>query len=508
MKVMMFFIDGLGLGDDDPDRNPPHDRGDAGLPVAVGRKAAWQGRCPSGGPTWRRCPPTQPGRSRPAPERDGADRHLHRAERGTGDRAALNAYPTPSLKAILNEHSIFKRVVERGLRQFPLEQFGPEFFVWVAAGSPSTGPALPALGVDRRGPGRRASRCSGISTSCGGGRRSALTSTTTSSGSWAMTWIRSTPPRPAGGRPGWLPSTTSPSTSTSSPTRPATPATWRRPGGCWSGSTAFSGGLLEALPADHLLVITSDHGNIEDLSVKQHTQPRGHHFVRGPGRRRCGRAHPVAAGHRPGDPGRGGVALTGLRAEGAGTIRALRLNLWAGLFALLIMRGARTQHRYGRTHAANPGVRQHKGDAGGADRDVAGAGGRGVSSPGDRLPGGAAPAGRDQRGAAALRGWPRDPAGRPARPPRGRAARGPRGRAGARRPAGRGGHRGQQPPAEAVPGGAGGPAHSDCALGMLGTFHHLEAEIRQAVDEHGEVRDDVSPALAEIRRSMRTCRTA
>ncbi|MBY6275046.1 endonuclease MutS2 [Symbiobacterium thermophilum] len=38
---------------------------------------------------------------------------------------------------------------------------------------------------------------------------------------------------------------------------------------------------------------------------------------------------------------------------------------------------------------------------------------------------------------------------------------------------------------------------------MLGTFHHLEAEIRQAVDEHGEVRDDASPALAEIRRSMR-----
>ncbi len=39
---------------------------------------------------------------------------------------------------------------------------------------------------------------------------------------------------------------------------------------------------------------------------------------------------------------------------------------------------------------------------------------------------------------------------------------------------------------------------------MLGTFNHLEAEIRRAVDEHGEVRDDASPALAEIRRSMRT----
>lgn len=38
---------------------------------------------------------------------------------------------------------------------------------------------------------------------------------------------------------------------------------------------------------------------------------------------------------------------------------------------------------------------------------------------------------------------------------------------------------------------------------MLGTFDHLEAEIRRAIDEAGEVRDDASPALAEIRRSKR-----
>lgn len=39
---------------------------------------------------------------------------------------------------------------------------------------------------------------------------------------------------------------------------------------------------------------------------------------------------------------------------------------------------------------------------------------------------------------------------------------------------------------------------------MLGTFSTLEAEIRQAIDDHGEVRDDASPALYDIRRSMRT----
>ncbi|WP_374713339.1 endonuclease MutS2 [Symbiobacterium terraclitae] len=39
---------------------------------------------------------------------------------------------------------------------------------------------------------------------------------------------------------------------------------------------------------------------------------------------------------------------------------------------------------------------------------------------------------------------------------------------------------------------------------MLGTFSRLEAEIRQAIDEHGEVRDDASPALHDIRRAMRT----
>ncbi|MFZ5815388.1 MAG: endonuclease MutS2 [Bacillota bacterium] len=38
---------------------------------------------------------------------------------------------------------------------------------------------------------------------------------------------------------------------------------------------------------------------------------------------------------------------------------------------------------------------------------------------------------------------------------------------------------------------------------MIGTFNTLEAEIRRAIDDHGEVRDDASPALHEIRRGMR-----
>jgi phosphopentomutase len=46
---------------------------------------------------------------------------------------------------------------------------------------------------------------------------------------------------------------------------------------------AFLAGLLQELPEDHLLLITSDHGNIEDLSVKTHTLNPVATFVRGPG---------------------------------------------------------------------------------------------------------------------------------------------------------------------------------------------------------------------------------
>jgi DNA mismatch repair protein MutS2 len=39
---------------------------------------------------------------------------------------------------------------------------------------------------------------------------------------------------------------------------------------------------------------------------------------------------------------------------------------------------------------------------------------------------------------------------------------------------------------------------------MIGAFHNLEGEIRQAITEHGEVADDASPALHQIRRAQRT----
>ena len=35
---------------------------------------------------------------------------------------------------------------------------------------------------------------------------------------------------------------------------------------------AFFGSILDALPDDALLVVTSDHGNLEDLSTKSHTR--------------------------------------------------------------------------------------------------------------------------------------------------------------------------------------------------------------------------------------------
>lgn len=58
-----------------------------------------------------------------------------------------------------------------------------------------------------------------------------------------------------------------------------------RPAACRSALErvdSFVGGLLETLPAEHLLVVVSDHGNIEDLSKRGHTLNPALGIVAGP----------------------------------------------------------------------------------------------------------------------------------------------------------------------------------------------------------------------------------
>lgn len=53
----------------------------------------------------------------------------------------LNAYPTPSLRAILREHSLFRQVLARGRTATFLNAYRPEFFQWLelTGGEPENG---------------------------------------------------------------------------------------------------------------------------------------------------------------------------------------------------------------------------------------------------------------------------------------------------------------------------------------------------------------------------------
>ena len=78
----------------------------------------------------------------------------------------------------------------------------------------------------------------------------------------------------AGGRRAARPrprTTTSPCSSSSRATRPATPARWRARWPSWAGSTPSCGRWWRASLRRVSLLVASDHGNVEDLSLRNHT---------------------------------------------------------------------------------------------------------------------------------------------------------------------------------------------------------------------------------------------
>ncbi len=123
-RVLLFFIDGVGVGDDDPDRNP----------LAAGEF------------TTLRLTQTQTPVSRTGPPAmaRGLDASLGvpgLPQSATGQTTILtgvnapaamgkhiSGFPGPSLRAILEEHSILKRLRESGLTASFLNAFGPRFF--------------------------------------------------------------------------------------------------------------------------------------------------------------------------------------------------------------------------------------------------------------------------------------------------------------------------------------------------------------------------------------------
>lgn len=284
MRTFLLFIDGVGLGADDPAVNPLLVAQMPALRSLLGGQPLWAGAVPL----------SAPGAAAVATDARLGVAGLPQSATGqtaifTGQNAAeaigrhLNAYPTPSLKAILNQHSIFKQVAERGLTTTFLNAFRPQFWDWVAAGQP--------LEKDRRY------------------RPSASTVAALAAG---LAPFRTLDQLRAGEAVGFdidhqlL-------RSLGFDLDPVGPAEAGRRAARIAGQHHFTlyehfltdkaghgqqmdeavrvlerldrfiQGVLEAMPDDLLLVITSDHGNIEDLSVKTHTYNPVATILKGPG---------------------------------------------------------------------------------------------------------------------------------------------------------------------------------------------------------------------------------
>ncbi|MEW8979315.1 MAG: peptidase [Symbiobacterium sp.] len=284
MKVFLFFIDGLGLGGDDPAVNPLIAAKMPVLRSLLGGQPLWRGAVPYTGPNVAAVA-TDPCLDVPGlPQSATGQTTIF-----TGQNAAraigrhLHAYPTPSLKAILEEHSIFRRVVERGLTATFLNAFRPEFFEWVNNGRPqpqdrryrpsaSTLAALAGgLSVFRNFDQLRRGEAVGFDIDhhvlremgydldpvepVEAGRRAARVAAR-----YHFTLYEHFLTDKAGHA-----------------------CDMEEACQVLERMDAFLAGVLEELPPEHLLIITSDHGNLEDLSVKTHTLNPVATIVRGPG---------------------------------------------------------------------------------------------------------------------------------------------------------------------------------------------------------------------------------
>lgn len=142
MRVFLLFVDGIGLGRRDPAANPF-------LVARLPRLTALLG----GRPFLPESFPFAAGYARGVAVDAGLGVDgLPQSATGqttilTGVNASraigrhLNGYPTPSLRAILKAHSIFKQVLARGRSATFVNAYRPQFFEWLAltGGEPENG---------------------------------------------------------------------------------------------------------------------------------------------------------------------------------------------------------------------------------------------------------------------------------------------------------------------------------------------------------------------------------
>lgn len=297
--VFLFFIDGVGLGRRDPAANPFMR---ARLPhlthLLGGRPFLAESFPPPGAPPAPGGPHTWLAAVDPAL----GVRGLPQSATGqttilTGVNAAraigrhLNGWPSPRLRALLYQHSLFKQVLAQGHSAAFLNAYRPEFFAWLAAGRPeagggargAAGAGAPSLPGARRALQRYRPSATTVAVLAAGlpfrtlqdlERGEAvyhdITGQMLADAGYAVAPVA---PAEAGRRAAaaldrydfvlfehFL-------TDLAGHSQDMAQAV-----ALLERVDAFLGGLLAALdPARHLLILISDHGNIEDLSVRTHT---------------------------------------------------------------------------------------------------------------------------------------------------------------------------------------------------------------------------------------------
>lgn len=287
MTVLLLFVDGIGLGSPDPDRNPFVR---AAVPTLNGLLggAMTAGRLGDGSPVplahplgWGVATDASLGVPGLPQSASGQTAILTGVNASAAIGRHLNGHPSPSLKAILEEHSLFRRLTEAGRRATFINAYRPRFFDWLARPEaeryrPSASTvAVMAAGLPFRGFAELAD---------GQAVYHDITHHTLVEHEGAPPPVD---PYEAGRRAAVLAGSydfalfehflTDMAGHSQETDRAVTVLeTYDR----------FLAGVLEHLDLEqHLLLLTSDHGNIEDLSVKTHTINRVPTLAVGPGAR-------------------------------------------------------------------------------------------------------------------------------------------------------------------------------------------------------------------------------
>jgi hypothetical protein len=122
--VLLFFIDGVGVGEDDPARNPLASDEFRTLRLTKTQRPVSD----SGSPALAYGLDASLGVPGLPQSATGQTTILTGVNAPAAMRKHISGFPGPSLKPILAEHSILKRVREAGLRASFLNAFGPRFF--------------------------------------------------------------------------------------------------------------------------------------------------------------------------------------------------------------------------------------------------------------------------------------------------------------------------------------------------------------------------------------------